>query len=673
VFVSVVPAALPVPAKKSKKSHDQSAVDPPSPSEYSGSQLADDTMYNVAQNSDQSLSSNPSPTAANPAAAHAPKPSNTITIEEAILAASGGREIESSANALVPLNGKKYESWPSLDMVLDDPILKASFFQFMQDEYALENILFYEDVMHYRALYAANPNSRAVQKEAHRIYKEYFTETSENEINVSWETKTAIKNLFQPENGQPPDSVHPCVWDPAFKEMMGLLHTDLFVRWYNGMQPPNASTFEEQLKEKKRAKLVKQIGFSQAALSFFGVKETVRVKAVERLRDSEKFYVKALTTCVDEVMRPLIDQQLLTEKEVWNVFGPLKVLQIYHSNLLSRLQDTLAAWHDHISTIGDVFLDNAAFLPLYSYYIRNYARSVLFFRQLRITQPVFTKYAEAYDKKHFGDYTLQDVLALPCDRLDQYIALLESIQKYTPKSHVDAALLAKCYEHVYHLSSRISFLPDAHSIVENRKLIAVCDTIHGLEGQCLIVPGRRLVREGIVSIVREEQVEKSSDDAESIEDSIMDSVLILFNDLVVCCNVLSSAVGKWATAPVGAAASAGTPTVQVSPGGTTRQRRSHSIARSAESSPSRNASPSPSVPTPTPAPSCLSVASSIPIRNIEDVTVDIDDSGNKKIHIHSKTGDHWTFFDPLSKEETDEWLDALNHTRRDASSSSSSS
>lgn len=196
-------------------------------------------------------------------------------------------EITTTPLALVPLVGKVYESWPTLDMVLDDPILKATFFTFLQSEYALENVLFYEDVVHYRLQYFADPKGAAVAEEARRIYKDYFTEDSEYEINVSWETKKALKALFeggqetmsQKDEGSFPASV----WDEAMNEVMSLLHTDLYVRWYNCMQPPMIDPVEAKLLERRKAKVGKRAGFSEGAMRFLMVKETVRVKAIQQL------------------------------------------------------------------------------------------------------------------------------------------------------------------------------------------------------------------------------------------------------------------------------------------------------------------------------------------------------------------------------------------------------
>ena len=626
-------------------------------------------------------------------------------------------EITTTPLALVPLVGKVYESWPTLDMVLDDPILKATFFTFLQSEYALENVLFYEDVVHYRLQYFADPKSDAVTQEARRIYKDYFTEDSEYEINVSWETKKGLKALFegseekQPKKGE--GSFPASVWDEAMNEVMSLLHTDLYVRWYNCMQPPMIDPVEAKLLERRRTKVGKRAGFSDGAMRFLMVKETVRVKAIQQLVDSERAYVEALGSCVNDVMAPTTEFHCLSDDEIWNVFGLLKVLYVYHNNLLQRLQCALDTWQSHISTIGDVFLESSDFLLLYSMYIRGYATALLSYRQMRTTKVSFNKIVSSYDDDHHGGYTLQDVLALPCDRLATYLTFFASIQKYTSKTHVDTPLLEQCYDKVFHLTQRIGVLPEFETIIENRKLLAVADSIQGMEGQCLIVPGRRVIQQGVVSITRIDQMGQSSTPFGTPEDCM----LFLFSDILVCCTFVGgenrSANNGWHASfsspssspppPVAfsitppQSTSSSTPSIAPSSSGgngsgsgssSTRQRRSRSVFQrqnpsvvpgsktTAEppsiagrtnsiniapgsSSSSSSSSLHPFFARTTTCSYC--VAASLYLRNLDHITMEPDNVGRPRIQVSTTLGELWAFSAAITESETTLWFTNLTH------------
>ena len=688
---------------KPEDSPEEKTVTPEQPrhTEDSGSQLSLDSQYCARlpsfRSCDSATSDGLSPTSVSTAM--------SMLDEE---------EITTTPLALVPLVGKTYDSWPTLDMVLDDPILKATFFTFLQSEYALENVLFYEDVVHYRLQYFADPKSDAVTQEARRIYKDYFTEDSDFEINVSWETKKGLKALFEGSDDKKPrkgdEGLFPAsVWDEAMNEVMSLLHTDLYVRWYNCMQPPMIDPVEAKLLERRRTKVSKRPGFSEGAMRFLMVKETVRVKAIQQLVDSERAYVEALGSCVNEVMAPTIEFHCLTDDEIWNVFGLLKVLYVYHNNLLQRLQGALDTWQSHISTIGDVFLESSDFLLLYSMYIRGYATALLSYRQMRTTKVSFNKIVSSYDDDHHhGGYTLQDVLALPCDRLATYLTFFASIQKYTSKTHVDTPLLEQCYDKVFHLTQRIGVLPEFETIIENRKLLAVADSIQGMEGQCLIVPGRRVIQQGVVSITRIDQMGKSSTPFGTPEDCM----LFLFSDILVCCTFVGgesrNANNGWhasfsspsSSPPPPMAfsitppqsASSTTPSIVLSPSSSnsnnsssTRQRRSRSVFQRQNPSvlpgSKTTTAESPSIAgrtnsinvVPGGGSSTLHpffastttcsycVAASLYLRNFDHITMEPDTVGRPRIQISTTLGELWAFSAAITESETTLWFTNLTH------------
>jgi len=408
-------------------------------------------------------------------------------------------------------------------MTLDDPILRADFRTFLENEFALENLLFYDDVIAYKR--RLGDSKEMLFAEARHIFDEYLTADSENEINISWPTKQQLQMTI----ASGAQAVDLTTWDAALAEVVRLLRSDLYVRWYRSKQPPPMQ------RSAARVPITKSVGilgsFSTTALRILGAKEQVRARVATQLLASEKKYVDFLAAACERVFEPTVKRTLLSEQEVWSVFANLPLLLAYHRMLLARVEAVKNGWQDHLSTIGDVFLENTHFFMLYSVYMRNYSVSLMSYRQFRICRAEFEKLLTEFDGSQ--GITVEQVLEMPYQRLDTYITHLRSLQKYTPKGHRDASMLEEAVTRIVKLCEVITAVLDLSTIKAYKRLISVADSIEGLEGQVLIVPGRRVLCQGPASV---EIVAATGGEPMVLDDAMM----FLFNDLFVCCRLVAA-------------------------------------------------------------------------------------------------------------------------------------
>jgi len=220
---------------------------------------------------------------------------------------------------------------------------------------------------------------------------------------------------------------------------------------------------------------------------------------------------------------------------LWNIFGPLKILQLYHANFLRQLEKVLANWKQHISTVGDVFFENSAFMLLYSVYARSFAKSFIFYRQQLESNIAFAGVVTTFETYlHSNGTKVEDILRLPVNRLDVYITLLKAILKYTSKSHSDFPTLEGCIHRVTLISNTIKAYPETKQIHENSKFVAICDSIRGDDSRRLISPERKFICQGSFVITRISCSDDSNTNGEE------DCVLFLFSDIIVCCRFASA-------------------------------------------------------------------------------------------------------------------------------------
>ena len=149
--------------------------------------------------------------------------------------------------------------------------------------------------------------------------------------------------------------------------------------------------------------------------------------------------------------------------------------------------------------------------------VDTYAQSLLTYRQLRLSRPQLVELSDAYQQQSMT--TVEQTMSLPVVRLESYVTSMRSLLKYTPKTHRDALMLEECITKLTQLCEAISATLDTRTVRDVTLLLSVADSIAGPEGLSLVqgADGRRWLCSG--------------PDTQVIDDSM----LFLFNDLVIAC------------------------------------------------------------------------------------------------------------------------------------------
>lgn len=84
-------------------------------------------------------------------------------------------------------------------------------------------------------------------------------------------------------------------------------------------------------------------------------------------------------------------ESILTLEEISVVFSNILTIYEFNQKLLLSLQERLSRWSP-TQKIGDIFIELAPFLRIYTTYCNNYEASTAFVEKLKKQKPAFTNY-----------------------------------------------------------------------------------------------------------------------------------------------------------------------------------------------------------------------------------------------------------------------------------------
>lgn len=236
------------------------------------------------------------------------------------------------------------------------------------------------------------------------------------------------------------------------------------------------------------------------------------------LFETEKNYVANLTVLCEVFEQPLLDscsmaskasaersanavKPIVTEAQVRSLFSSAKVLLQFQQMFLERLRAKIDRWH-YDQTIGDVLADMTPFMRLYAEYVGNFSEATELFRSLTSRKSGegnarFKAFLEcAYQTEsvmRVGE--LDSFMVQPVQRLPRYKMFLETLIKYTPKSHEDFLPLSGALKRVSEVVNYVNEKKRAHD--SELQVYVVYGRIEP-PIEDLVVPGRALIAEGAV-------------------------------------------------------------------------------------------------------------------------------------------------------------------------------
>lgn len=251
--------------------------------------------------------------------------------------------------------------------------------------------------------------------------------------------------------------------------------------------------------------------------------QAYRDRVAHEILDTERVYVEHLEFLFKCVLVPLraaveANNPIISDNEIRVIFNETEVLLNYNRLLLVQLEQRVGKWNVH-QCLGDIFLQIAGFLKIYSRYCSHYSEAMRVLGECKKISK-FRKFLDdlkkkSHDLEHRG---LEDFLIRPVQRIPRYFLLLQDLVNHTSTDHPDFANLALAAQKVQAVAE---YMNEKKREAEN--IMKVTEIQEMIEGECepLAQPHRRFVKESQLQEVTNGTARKHP------------VVVFLFNDLMV--------------------------------------------------------------------------------------------------------------------------------------------
>ncbi|TPX66165.1 hypothetical protein SpCBS45565_g04685 [Spizellomyces sp. 'palustris'] len=228
-----------------------------------------------------------------------------------------------------------------------------------------------------------------------------------------------------------------------------------------------------------------------------------RENIAREILDSERRYVDSLLLLQTLFLKPLMaaigtTSEIIPKKIVQSIFSELAGIINVNMELRKQLEARLEEhpWNPVDGCLGDIFLNLAPFLKMYSSYVKNFNTALSVVSEQISKNPAFAQFVTKQntnpDLKGLG---FQAYLIMPVQRIPRYKMLVEDLLKHTEVDHPDHSTLQKSLETIAEVAVFVNETIRHHEMMQ--ELIEMQKCIRGLQ-EDLVTPGRRLIRRGKV-------------------------------------------------------------------------------------------------------------------------------------------------------------------------------
>ncbi|KAI7822010.1 hypothetical protein BC939DRAFT_195735 [Gamsiella multidivaricata] len=147
-------------------------------------------------------------------------------------------------------------------------------------------------------------------------------------------------------------------------------------------------------------------------------------------------------------------------------------------------------------SVGDIFIEIAPFLKMYSNYVKTYTSALTHINDCMSRNERFTEFLKATAKKpECKSLDFQAYLMLPVQRIPRYRMLLESLLRHTPDDHPDHRKLQTAFESMEQTANFVNETIRQHEMFV--EMVNLQSRITGMS-EPLVIPGRVLLKRGNV-------------------------------------------------------------------------------------------------------------------------------------------------------------------------------
>ncbi|KAG0034410.1 hypothetical protein BGZ81_004891 [Podila clonocystis] len=146
--------------------------------------------------------------------------------------------------------------------------------------------------------------------------------------------------------------------------------------------------------------------------------------------------------------------------------------------------------------VGDIFIEIAPFLKMYSNYVKTYTSALTHINDCMNRSDRFTEFVKVTSRKpECKNLDFQSYLMLPVQRIPRYRMLLEGLLRHTPEDHPDHRKLQTAFQSMEQTANFVNETIRQHEMFG--EMVNLQSKITGLNER-LIVPGRALLKRGNV-------------------------------------------------------------------------------------------------------------------------------------------------------------------------------
>ncbi|KAF9956554.1 hypothetical protein BGZ72_002688 [Mortierella alpina] len=146
--------------------------------------------------------------------------------------------------------------------------------------------------------------------------------------------------------------------------------------------------------------------------------------------------------------------------------------------------------------IGDIFIEIAPFLKMYSNYVKTYTSALTHINECISRNDRFADFLKTTAKRpECKNLDFQSYLMLPVQRIPRYRMLLESLLRHTPEDHSDHRKLQSAFKSMEHTANFVNETIRQHEMFG--EMVDLQSKITGL-AEPLVAPGRALLKRGNV-------------------------------------------------------------------------------------------------------------------------------------------------------------------------------
>ncbi|KAF9124881.1 hypothetical protein BGW39_007840 [Mortierella sp. 14UC] len=147
-------------------------------------------------------------------------------------------------------------------------------------------------------------------------------------------------------------------------------------------------------------------------------------------------------------------------------------------------------------SVGDIFIEIAPFLKMYSNYVKTYTSALTHINDCMNRNDRFTEFLKSTARRpECKNLDFQSYLMLPVQRIPRYRMLLESLLRHTPEDHPDHRKLQTAFESMEQTANFVNETIRQHEMFG--EMVGLRSKITGMN-EPLIIPGRVMLKRGNV-------------------------------------------------------------------------------------------------------------------------------------------------------------------------------